>query len=330
MTKILALLGLCFLAQAAQAAEVPQPPPPGVPGVQAEIGTLKPAHVYELGGFPDWMVLAGNAVWISNSPKKTVHHIDPATDAITPIAMDGKPCSNLTAGFGSLWVPLCGDTPALARIDLNTKKITQTLPIGPADSEGGITASPDSVWMVTDQTGTLVRIDPKTNTVRAKVQLPRGAFNPLYADGAVWVTSSKTNDLIAVSPQTNAIVATIPVGPQPRFLTAGAGSVWTLNQGDGSVSRVDTKSRKVVATIEAGIPGKGGEICYGFGAVWPTLFKIPLTRIDAASNKVTDQWVGEGGDSVRCGNDALWLTSGRAGLLWRIPRSALSRKAKAP
>src|SRR5581483_8196293 len=174
---------------------------------------------------------------------------------------------------GSVWVPVCGDTPALARIDLKTNQITQTLPLMPADSEGGITASPDSVWMVTDAAGTLARIDPKTNSVRAKIQLPAGAANPLYDNGLVWVTSFKTNELVAVSPKTNAIVATIPVGVQPRFLTVGGGSVWTLNQGDGTVTRVDTKSRMVLATIAAGIPGKGGEICYGFGAVWPTLFQ---------------------------------------------------------
>jgi YVTN family beta-propeller protein len=273
------------------------------------------------------MVMAGDAVWISNSPKKLVHRIDPAKDEISAaIDMPGKPCSNLAAGFGSLWVPVCGDTPALARIDLKTNQITQTIAATPADSEGGITVSPDSVWMVTDQAGTLTRIDPKTNTVRAKVQLPAGAVNPLYADGLVWVTSSKTNELVAVSPETNAVVATIKVGAQPRFLTAGDGSVWTLNQGDGSVTRVDTKSRKAIATINAGIPGKGGEICYGFGAVWATLFQIPLTRVDAVSNKVTDQWVGEGGDSVRCGFDAIWLTSGKAGLLWRIPQATVRRQ----
>jgi len=326
MAKRLPLLALCLLSFAAQAAEAPSRPPPGIPGVQAPIGDLKPAHVYTLGGFPDWMMLIGDAVWISNAPRKLVQRIDPQTDKIAAeIAIQGKPCSNLTAGFGSLWVPVCGETPGLARVDLKTNQITQTLAFGPADSEGGITASPDSVWMVTDQAGTLSRIDPKTNSVRAKVQLPAGAANPLYDGGLVWVTSSKTNELVAVSPESNAVVATIAVGSQPRFLTAGGGSVWTLNQGDGSVTRVDAKSRKVIATIDAGIPGKGGEICYGFGAVWATLFKIPLTRIDAASNKVTDQWVGEGGDSVRCGYNAIWLTSGRAGLLWRIPQAALSR-----
>jgi len=86
------------------------------------------------------------------------------------------------------------------------------------------------------------------------------------------------------------------------FLTVGAGSVWTLNQGDGTISRVDMKTNRLVATIAAGIPGTGGEIAFGEGSVWATVFEVPMTRIDPASNAVAQQWVGPGGDSIRLGH----------------------------
>src|SRR5258707_5965902 len=35
-----------------------------------------------------------------------------------------------------------------------------------SDSEGGITESGDSVWIVSDEAGTLLRIDPASNSVR--------------------------------------------------------------------------------------------------------------------------------------------------------------------
>ncbi len=101
------------------------------------------------------------------------------------------------------------------------------------------------------------------------------------------------------------VLDSIAVGPKPRFLTAGGGSVRTLNQGDGTVSRVDEKSRKVIATIRVGIPGAGGDIGYGADSVWPTVFDVPLTRIDATSNGVVKQWIGKGGDSLRIGFDSL-------------------------
>ena len=108
-----------------------------------------------------------------------------------------------------------------------------------------------------------------------------------------------------------------------RFQTFGAGSVWTLNQGDGTISRVDTKSRKVVATVEVGIPGTGGEIAFGLGHVWATVFQIPISEIDPETNKVTRQWFGPGGDSIRAGHGAIWLSDLRGHSLSRIDPAQL-------
>jgi streptogramin lyase len=294
---------------------------PGVKEVQVSMAELNPTATFELGGDPDWMSVGDDAVWISVSRKKAVFRIDAAANKVAAkVEFPGKPGSGLALGFGSLWVPIDGEkeTPAtLARVDTATNRIITFLSAGPADSEGGITTSDDSVWIVTDTEGTLARIDPSTNKVRQKISVPAGSFNPLYADGVVWVTGNASNVLTAVDAKSGDVIGSVPVGPKPRFLTAGAGSVWTLNQGDGSVTRVDTKSRRVVATIAAGIPGHGGEICFGGGAVWATMMDIPLTRIDVASNTVTRQWTGIGGDSVRFGHGSLWLTDIKHGLLWR-------------
>ncbi len=150
---------------------------------------------------------------------------------------------------------------------------------GPADSEGGLTASDDSLWIVSDENGTLLRIDPATNTVRAKIQIPPGSFNPLYREGTVWITGNKTSVLTPVNAKTNEVGPSISVGPNPRFLTSGANSIWTLNQGDGTVTRVDAKTRRVIATIPAGIPGHGGEIAFGANSIWATVIDKPLTQI---------------------------------------------------
>ena len=296
---------------------------PGIKAMQTPMADLKPAATIELGGDPDWMAVGDDAIWISVSGQKAVCRIDVATNKVAAkVEFAGKPGSGLALGFGSLWVPLDeapGIPAALARVDVATNRIVATLPFGPADSEGGITTSGDSVWIVTDKAGTLARIDPTTNTVRQKISVPAGSFNPLYAEGIVWVTGNASNVLTAVDAKTGEVFGSTFVGPGPRFLTAGAGSIWTLNQGDGSVTRIDAKSRRVVSTIAAGIPGAGGEICFGAGAVWATVIDIPLTRIDAVTNAVTRQWTGVGGDAVRFGHRSIWLTDIKHGLLWRMP-----------
>ncbi len=305
-----------------------RPPRPGVstPGVKREMSAITPAAVISIPGTPDWQVMTADAVWVSNGPKGTVHRIDTKSNEQTPVEVGKRPCSGLAFGFGSVWVPLCGDRPgtengakpALARIDAKTRQIVTVIPVGPANSEGGIFAGPEAVWMLTDMKGVLVRIDPETNTVAAEIEVAPGSVAPVWADGAVWVSSPEKGVVTRVDPKTNTVTDTIPVGPGPRFITAGAGSVWTLNQGDGTVSRVDTKSRKVVANIECGIPGSGGEIAFGDGAVWATVFQIPVTKIDPATNSVTKQWAGPGGDSIRVAFGSVWLSNLREQNLWRI------------
>jgi DNA-binding beta-propeller fold protein YncE len=228
-----------------------------------------------------------------------------------------KPCSGLAFAFGSLWIPSCGSH-NLVRADARTGAIQATIAASPADSEGGITTGAGSVWLVTSASSELDRIDPSTNAVVARIQLPKGSFNPIYAGDSVWVASNEGNSLVRVDPSTNKIIGSTPIGPKPRFLTVGEGSVWVLNQGDGTVSRVEASSGKLLATIPAGIPGLGGEIAYGGGSVWATVFGYPITRIDPAKNKVVQQWVGKGGDSIRYAHGSVWLTFLSGAKVWRL------------
>jgi virginiamycin B lyase len=317
------LANVSFLAASLAAAQLPVQ----VAAVRLDVNAPQkpltewtPTATFALGGGPDWLAISDDAVWVSNAHLRSVQRIDPRTNKfIAKIEFPAEPCSGLTFAFGTLWVPLCGEPRSLARVDPMTNKIVATLDIGPGDDEGGITASQDSAWIISDAGGTFLRIDPGTNSVRAKLSIPAGSFNPLYSDGIVWITGNKTSVLTPVDTRTNAVLPSIKVGPQPRFLTAGAGAMWTLNQGDGSITRIDTNTRKVVATIPAGIPGHGGEICFGAGSVWATMIGTPLLQISPASNSVIQQWTGPGGDSVRFGHGSLWLTHLRAGLLWRFP-----------
>ncbi len=272
------------------------------PGVQIPIASLKPDAVLEVPGVPDWIAVR-ESVWVSNKPKNSVARLDPKT--------------NKTSDIVSLWVPNCGDQ-TLSRVDLKTGKVTATVPLGIGNTEGGLATGAGSVWMMTDAKGTLARIDPANNKVVAEIYVAPGSFTVAFGEGAVWVTGTEANVLTRVDPATNLIVESIPVGKQPRFLAIGEGAVWTLNQGDGSVSRVDPKANKVVATIDVGVPGPGGDIAAGEGSVWVTSFGFPISRIDPATNKVVQQFTGEGGDAIRTGLGSVWLSNLKAGTVWRI------------
>jgi virginiamycin B lyase len=290
------------------------------------IGELKPTAIIHLGKTADWVAITPDAVWAGSTGPFAVNKIDPETNTkVATVKLDGEPCAGLATGFGSLWVPLCGKSQRLAKVDLKSTKLIDVFDVGAAAAESGVTTSPDSVWLVTDKNGTLVRIDPENGMVRQTIRVPAGSYNPLYADGRIWITRAGGSGLASVDAATGAFLSTTRTGPGPRFLTAGAGAIWTLNQGDGSLTRIDIRTQ-VTITTALGTPGKGGDISFGDGLIWTTMPKVPLSMIDGTSGVLLCRWVGPGGDSLGIGHGAIWLTDYYAGALSRIElRDALMR-----
>ena len=68
---------------------------------------------------------------------------------------------------------------------------------------------------------------------------------------------------------------------------------------------------------------EGGEIAFGQGRVWVTVFEIPISEIDPEVNQVVAQWLGQGGDSIRVGHGSVWLTNNRHNNVWRLSPSQL-------
>jgi streptogramin lyase len=323
---VLAVVGLCQPQNGAPAM-AGQPPPhkPGVsaPDVRIPLYKLIPDAKIALGGSPDWIAIDTD-VWVSNKPKNSVMRLNRQTKTLVQtITGFHKPCSGLAVGFGALWVPNCGDQ-TLARVDLTTGHILQTIPVNIADSEGGLTVGDGSVWVLTKDKSSLARIDPQSNSTSSIINVPDGCYTPAFGFGSVWVSCTKQNTVLRVDPKTNSIANTIPVGPEPRFLTVSEDAVWTLNQGDGTVTRISPANNTVAATIELGIPGPGGDISAGEGSVWATSFGFPISRIDPKTNRVVQQFVGEGGDAIRAGNGELWLSNYKSGVEWKLNPTAVA------
>ncbi len=305
-----------LLLGAEQAARKPAATGVATPGVQRPMASITPTAVFTVDGTPDWMAVTEDSVWVASSPKNAVVQLDAKTNKVGRSATVGKPCSGLAYGFGSIWSPSCSEH-KLVRFNPATGAIEATIDAAPADSEGGITTGAGSVWMVTDKKGVLSRIDGKTNQVVKTIEVPAGSVACTFGGDAVWVSSPDQDVVARVDPKTNQVTDKIAVGKAPRFMTFGAGSAWTLNQGDGTISRIDAVTRKAI-NIEAGLPGEGGEIAFGEGAIWATLFGFPITKVDTATNKVVKQWQGKGGDSIRAAHGSVWLTFLRDKKVWRI------------
>jgi len=293
------------------------------------IADLKPLATIQVGKTADWVAITSDAVWVGSTGPNAVHRIDPRTNKrVATVELPGEPCAGLTTGFGSLWVPLCSQPTGLAKVDLKGNVLTAVLQTGPAGAEGGITASPDSIWLVIDKNGSLARIDPDKGTVRQRIQIPAGSYNPFYMEGQVWVTRAEGAEVTSVDARSGAVLGTVKTGPHPRFLTAGGGAVWTLNQGDGSITRIDAGTRRVTHSIALNTPGHGGDISLGGGMVWTTMMKVPLSAVDETAAVLRCQWVGGGGDSLGIGHGAIWLTDYHGGTVSRLDLQTTSSRCR--
>jgi len=79
-----------------------------------------------------------------------------------------------TTGFGSVWAPICRQTPSLLRVRASTSEVQTTLTVGPPSPEGGI--------------------DAKTNKV-VRQWLGRGGDSLRLGYDSVWLTDCR-HDLL--------------------------------------------------------------------------------------------------------------------------------------
>jgi YVTN family beta-propeller protein len=275
-------------------------------------------------GFPDWLAIGFGSLWVTNGPAGGVQRIDLGTHAVVAVVGIRRPCAAMAVGYDSIWVASRQDR-TLVRIDPKTNTVAATIPVGVANSEASVAAGEGGVWLLSDEKGVLTRIDPATNTIVAQISVRPFSYAAITGFGSVWVTNTGNSgtdtpgSVQRIDPRTNEVVATIPVRAQPRFLAAGEGGVWVLNQSDGSVSRIDPTTNEVVATIAVGVPGDGGDIDAGEGAVWVRAGTVLLSVIDPATNQVVRRFgPPQGSGAVRTGAGAVWVSAHDVNRIWRL------------
>ena len=258
----LAILVFCFTSVAAGGFD--QSPPGKTPGVERRMESLQPDATFKVGGDPDWMAVADDAVWVAISSLNRVTQLNAARNEVGVSIPVQEPCSGLVAGFGSLWIPSCG-THSLVRADLKTGSVQAAIPIGPADSEGCVAVGADSVWLATNRTGILSRIEPKTNAVVASITIPSGSFCPVFADGFVWVTSTEPSVLAKIDPETNKTGGGNFGWEKSAICHFGSGSSVDAESGRRNGFSRGYEDRETGRQYCGGIERHCGEIAFGFG-----------------------------------------------------------------
>ena len=249
-------------------------------------------------------------------------------EAIEPTAEINPTCAGKQSGFGADWILNCSDG-TLTRKDPKTGQVVKTLKTGAAKVKAGLTVSPDSVWIFTDEKTTLSRIDPAENKIVGEMRLPAGCTSIVFGEAALWATCPSENRVLRIDPLLNVVTQRIEVSAEPFTIAAGQGSIWAFCKKDGKVDRIDPKTNKVAKTIELGVPNSEGAIVVAEGSAWVTLPGFPISRIDPKTDKVAQQFVGEGGGIIQASSGAILLTNVKQSTTWRLdPRRVLATQAE--
>ncbi len=271
----------------------------------------------DVGGVPEWVGAGTDAIWVTNRALGSVQRIDPTRNAIVGSVPVAEPCNGFAFGFGSVWTASCHDQ-ALVRIDPTRNVLAKTIPTAiAADGEGQVAAAFGSIWIAGGD-GRLRRLDPASNRFVASLAVPMGADAIVAGRDSIWITDPEGNDVLRIDPAANKVSWRVKVGPHPQFIAADSTAVWVLNQDDGTVSRIDAAAGSV-RSIGADSKGRDvGCIGAGLGSSWVTVPDLPLTRVDATSMSVTEQFSGPGGDCLTTGFGSVWLVNNALGTVSRI------------
>jgi SARP family transcriptional regulator, regulator of embCAB operon len=268
-----------------------------------------------VGARPTAVAVGQGGVWVANADDGTVSRIDPTTRQVVKTIGIGAPAIDLAIESDAVWVAN-GTDGTVSRIDPRENAVTETLDLRGSNSLlphaiYGVAADAESVWVAAWRQS-LLRIDPRTNRVVARIDTEDTPIGVALGEGAVW-TATVGERALRVEPSSNAITArvatafpvaiaagesglwvaalpdavwrinpatgtvthTIPVGASPLGVSATSGSVWVANGGDGTVTRIDPRTNRVVATIELGYTPTA--VSAGEGAVWVSVQREPAT-----------------------------------------------------
>lgn len=271
------------------------------PGDATPPASLEPfvTATIPVGPFPSAVVAGMTDIWVGapsvdGSCSGSVSRIDPQTNQVTAsIPIDASP-EDLAVGSGSVWVAgtVCPENGGavdgvVLRIAPTRAEVVATIPVG--GYAFGVAADDTAVWVVRDiaaqgTSSEVIRIDPQTNSIIARVSVEGRLRDVVLGEGAIWAlnTDYTAGSVVRIDPASNRVTATVPLGESPSGIAVGEDAVWASGN-DFTVVKIDPQTNQITAQTSSPVgivlgAGGGGVWVTGFG---PAATEPRISRLDA-------------------------------------------------
>ena len=183
-----------------------------------------------------------------------------------------------------------------------------------------------SVWVVAQDAGKLVRVDPATSAVAGTADIGVGARLVTSGGGAVWVSHYANGTVLRVDPATMAVTTSPRICGGPQGIVATANAVWVACTTDNVVVRLDpatwaAAARIITPTAPDGlVAGPDGRLRL-VAQQGPTLVVIDPNTDAVVSEQalgVLPQLYDQANLAVAVTADATWVSSFSADAVHRV------------
>ena len=272
-----------------------------------------------------WLTFYQGFVWVKRDDG-FVTRIDPRSNKpsgqVGAYTDQQHYCQGIGAGGGAIWS--CSGS-SITRIDPGRMKIVATIAVGKAYDQGRLVFADGHLWVITGTTGDqLTGIDAATNRPGPVITLPAGCddlANLAPGTSAVWVLCPSftpgASRIVKVNVARRTIQGTLALTAFNGFATPT--DLWAGS--DRGLVRVDAQTLQPVALFTRVNTGLDGDVAVDGDRVWVRSQGGFLYRLDARTDRVTEQIKPDGqpgGGSVLLAAGSLWTTADDISYLLRL------------
>jgi YVTN family beta-propeller protein len=211
--------------------------------------------------------------------------------------------------------PIVVKANSIVRIDPQTNKVVQSIPVGRHPS--ALVATSDAVWVANNRDRTLSRVDVETGDVKTIGGIPGVGLLARDERGNIYASGWDYPFVWRIDPKRVEVVQRYRVRSRAVGLVVGGGSLWVVDRLVNSVTRIDLARGTVEGSVRVGRDPLVAT--FGFGALWvANADDATVSVIRPGVDEVDTVHVRERPFGIAAGEGGVWVGSNQWATITRI------------